>query len=494
VKWIKRIWARIKRRRRISAAKIDKTPLREFVYLDEVSVYSLLASRKGPLATEYTDTQENAESSEISGSIGNSAGVLKASNSSKLSNTQTRTTQVLRKSTIQAAFKELHEGEQGKLAISAVPQKASVPSVTTWNELDKLVEDLAEDAQWAVDPTKITRGRLFELAIELAPDEVYRLTSMMNEMVSIVSENSQLFPGIISPEVQKIAAINRVLDNLLVGLIPLKCRVVDYRAVDFAGKKFLVHSDLLDKLPSISGREATDLYVAGVTEQRLFWKDVRRVLFSGSQFRAMCRANGNGIQDSWVPVKLFNVLRDVVPDLADNIDEVVRNVLEKKQFTSASDDSINLHWKEAMIDYGLTLAGQCGGHLDRGDLEGMADKILSTKPNFKDLDSRREAFTAITQRVSDYLGVSTIDQTLAAQLRTVATIDAGLSFPGGVPQAGSSSSGHFNEPGSILDVEIVAIYWLYSFGHLSVRNAHDHNLATYLALRATADRFASWSI
>jgi hypothetical protein len=43
--------------RRRWAAKNEKGMLREFVYLDEVSVYSLIASRLGPIAAEFTDTQ-----------------------------------------------------------------------------------------------------------------------------------------------------------------------------------------------------------------------------------------------------------------------------------------------------------------------------------------------------------------------------------------------------------------------------------------------------
>jgi hypothetical protein len=460
IKWFKGIWTRIKRRRRINVAKTDKTPLREFIYLDEVSVYSLLASRKGPLATEYTDTQQNAESSEVSGSLGSSSGVIKASTSSKLASTQTRTTQVLRKSTIQAAFKELLEGEQGKLAIAPISQKSDAPRVTTWNELERAAQELASDAQWVIDPDTLTRGRLFELAIELAPDEVYRMTSMVDEVVNIVSDSPQLFP-VVPFEVQKVASINRVLDSLLVGLIPLKCRVLDYRVVELGSKKFLVHNEVLKNISSASNQKITDVYVTGVTEQRLFWKDVRRVLFSDLQFRAMCRANGRGLQDSWIPVKLFNVLRDVIPDLANDIDEMVRNVFGGQELSQPAKDDMSNKEREALIDYGLMLADHYGSHLDRSDLEVTVIEILNTKPNFQDLESRRTAFSQVAERVSDALGGISIEPMVAGEIRSTVTIDAGIGSLGGLSP--TETSGKENSKAgtvsTILDVEIVAVYW-----------------------------------
>src|SRR3712207_8144694 len=47
-----RIWFRRRRLKR-AAKKQQVAPLREFVYLDEVSVYSLNASRLGSIAAEF---------------------------------------------------------------------------------------------------------------------------------------------------------------------------------------------------------------------------------------------------------------------------------------------------------------------------------------------------------------------------------------------------------------------------------------------------------
>ena len=59
-------WNRImrKERRPLPAPKPDaeRGDLREFVYIDDVSVQSLLASRTGAIATDYTDSSTSEPS------------------------------------------------------------------------------------------------------------------------------------------------------------------------------------------------------------------------------------------------------------------------------------------------------------------------------------------------------------------------------------------------------------------------------------------------
>lgn len=75
---------RIRRwRRRRAARKERSTPLREFVYLDEVSVFSLLASRVGAIAAEFTATESTSLRNEVGTSADLSAGLVKSGISSR---------------------------------------------------------------------------------------------------------------------------------------------------------------------------------------------------------------------------------------------------------------------------------------------------------------------------------------------------------------------------------------------------------------------------
>ena len=71
---------------------------REFVYLDEVSVLSILASRTGRIATESTESQTSSHSSEIKGSFGVGLGGTKANLGTKMQTGQVEASQVSRQS------------------------------------------------------------------------------------------------------------------------------------------------------------------------------------------------------------------------------------------------------------------------------------------------------------------------------------------------------------------------------------------------------------
>lgn len=118
-------WVRA-RRARPNQSGDDLGPRREFIYLDEVSVYSLLASRLGSIPEQLTKSASEALQSEINSEIGVNYG-LKAGVGSKLATTSTAATQVVRKSMVQGAFKELVDVEHGKLALSAPLPAASPP-------------------------------------------------------------------------------------------------------------------------------------------------------------------------------------------------------------------------------------------------------------------------------------------------------------------------------------------------------------------------------
>ncbi|KAA0234619.1 MAG: ATP-dependent zinc metalloprotease FtsH [Acidimicrobiales bacterium] len=107
-------WQGWRRRRRREKAAKDTTdaPLRECVYLDEVSVYSLLSSRIGALVTELTETETKSLTGEAEGIASSNVGIAKGEARARTEATSTRGTQVLRKSIVQTTFKELVEYEK----------------------------------------------------------------------------------------------------------------------------------------------------------------------------------------------------------------------------------------------------------------------------------------------------------------------------------------------------------------------------------------------
>ncbi|MEV0326220.1 hypothetical protein AB0H63_07165 [Micromonospora echinospora] len=446
----------VRRRRRIKAARAVTTPLREFVYLDEVSVYSLLASRQGALAAEYTDTTTSALKNERAGKLSGQAGVAKGELSAKREHTQTQSSQVLRKSTVQAAFKELYQGEEDRLRVKPVPQGARPPSLASWQQVAEKAGDPSCEG-WIADTKDFIRGQLVELEVELQTHSIFKITSIMSTLWGIINDNPELFPPSSFPELQEIAAVNRVLDSLLVGLIPIRCRVVDYSVADVAGKQVIVHRDLASVLPAGQGCVLRPLYVVGVTEERLYWKDVRRILFSGQRFRVLARLNNDGVAGSWVPVKLFDVLRDVVPDLAERVEEAGR-LFGQKAAKSREDEQRVMQAKNALVVYANLLADNYGMSVDAEALAAFELFAEEYCTEFESYDSRRRAFRAIEEAFSARFSVE-VDRLVAAQLRSVAMTDSLLSLDGRatVPLQSLEISEPDNE--LVLDAELVAIYW-----------------------------------
>jgi hypothetical protein len=288
-------------------------------------VYSLIASRLGPVATEFTETETSSLQAEMesSASIG-APGVAKGELSSSLQSTRSQGTQVLRKSIVQTTFKELYEYEEDNLAMRPHAQGEPVPRIPN-DDLGRAA-GTAEFAGWIIDPDTLTRGRLVELEIDLSTDPIYQLSAVVSAFLDIVQEDATVFGISASSQLSLSITVNRILERLLAGLIPLRACVVNYEVVELAGKEWIVHRAVLDAVSSAPGSRRP-LYLVGVADQALFWKDIRRVLFSESRFRALCRISQSGLRTTWTPVKLLDVFATAIPDLREQLQAVSNTAL-----------------------------------------------------------------------------------------------------------------------------------------------------------------------
>jgi hypothetical protein len=446
-------------RRRVDKAlnRHDNTQRREFVYLDEVSVYSLIASRLGPVVAELTESQSSSLSSESSVEVSADAVVAKGKVGSKLQESGTRGTQVLRKATVQATFKQLLEVE--RTLIGPVPDSDSPPFSSYASLLDAAARNLA--TPWMLDPEKIKRGELIEVEVEVEVDPIFRVSSIIGTMTELLSENPSMTSPDIKAQFKQAADMNRILEKFMVGLIPLKCRAIDYYTVIIEDKEWIVHRQVIDGLPASERPPVQAVYITGVTEERLYWKDIRRTLFSGSRFQLLCRINHSGVQSEWMPVKLVDVLGVAVPNLADQMHVMGRNALEAMaSATSSGTSEIALgSQKAALVKFGRLLAESRQQVLSDAAGAQIAESAGDTAWSFGSIDSRRAAFGAVQDIVEGDLDC-TFDATLAADFREHSLRGSGFDLEGHLLDVLSPpihSSGDTRE--RIIDTEIIAIYW-----------------------------------
>lgn len=185
-------WPNWLRRRGRGAAPPKLTgPLREFVYLDEVSIYSLLASRGGAVVSELTESQSSTSTSEVGGTVRGTAGLLASEVRSKLQDTRTSGTQVVRKTIVQASFKELIEAQQDSLALR--PQARDLADRPSDG---RALAQAAEDRRWSgriADPDRLKRGDLVEIRVELEAAPIFRFGTTLSSLIEMFKDAPELF-------------------------------------------------------------------------------------------------------------------------------------------------------------------------------------------------------------------------------------------------------------------------------------------------------------
>lgn len=185
-----RHWKRA-RRRRHAAEEFRNVPLREFVYLDEVSVYSLISSRLGAVAAEFSESESASLVSEISSAGGASAGVLKGEIGARTEASKSYGSQVVRKSIIQSQFKELVDIEHDRMVIQDSNDHDELPEIASDQELISLLEENRSDGL-IIDPLMLRRGELIEIEVELDAEAIFRLNAILSTLLDLLKENPEL--------------------------------------------------------------------------------------------------------------------------------------------------------------------------------------------------------------------------------------------------------------------------------------------------------------
>jgi hypothetical protein len=457
--WFRR-W-RDDRRRKRAARELDGRALREFVYLDEVSVFSLMSSRRGSVATEFTSTQSNSLASDLSGTTGASIGVAKGEIRSRLQSTQTQGTQVLRKATVQATFRELYSNlEEGLL----LRPKTSTPPQELGSAKDlQAALAMAAEEGWATRSEDLKRGQLLEVEVELEAESIFRVGALVETFLNLFQEVPDALGPTLRQQISQARWVNGLFNRVLAGLVPIRGKVVEYVAVEVGGESWVVHRTVQEDLAQTWDVNTYPLAVVAVAEASLFWKDLRRVLFSGSRYSLLCRIGRDGLHDRWTPVKLVDVFRDFVPMVADQIDAAGPNLISAMNVgTAASEEesSNRVKMQQALAVYGEDLATRVGGQWDTGLIDESVLPIDSSRA-WDTVEEQRLAFAALTERLRGTYGVELDAEALAAA-RHDALLRVGL-VPLVAPPASLSvvpaAPPAAIPPSRVLDTEVIAIYW-----------------------------------
>lgn len=435
-------------------------PLREFVYLDEVSVYSLIASQTGAIASEFTETESEAQRAKVGASVGANSPLAKAEISSGLENEKSRGSQVLRKSIVQTTFRELVELERVDLALRAGDDTPDQPLKDVAGLAAKITARGEEGDRWIIDPADLKRGQLLEVEVELEAESIYRVRAILGAMIEMIAENSEADP-LALPGMGETITGARILEKLLAGLVPLRGRAINYRHVRLDDKEWIVHEKLVGHLHDTPRMQVRPLHLVGVAEADLFWRDLRRVLFAHSRYLVMCRLGRDGVNDEWTPVKMVDLLQEMLPGIALLLDEMVEmmSTIGRAQRLQSSHEPRRAMMHAALVSFGEELARAHGGGTSAEELSEAGLLGAEQCDSYEDLKQRRVAFETVAAHLRGRIGFEE-DRILEGTLRASAMADAGLDLNGKSLAVAEPTRGAPVDPrGHFLDTEIVAIYW-----------------------------------
>lgn len=447
-------WIKFRARSDSQSVSDAREPLREFVYLDEVSLASLLASQKGELTENITANSDEEVLLENGGKLAMGAPTLTSAEiSSRFQTTNSTSLQTVRKANAQSLFRELHKLKHLR-KIQAHEQRSSADS------LSELIESPSKGAVFKVGDLK--RGDLVEFQVKLSASWIFQISTMVAEFSGMFDESPALFiENVRFSDLYQAQNANKVIHKLLAGLIPIDGLVTEYAVVEHGGEEYIVHKSAMERF-SVEKRQ---LQIVGVTEHLAYWKDIRRLLFADSEFTVLCRLAKSGVQTDWNPIKLADIFSQFAPDLANQIEASSRIAIAQssRQLQEPKVDANSQHLLLALIRYKDMLIGQIVNAVsDRESLE--IDAAISSLPLISSsAEGQRAAFAQARQIIERITG-TVIDpmQDFEAREKVRALQNLPL-FPPPSKLARSDESAAIvqtdRQDQRLLDVEVVAIYW-----------------------------------
>ena len=262
-----RLWPKRKR-------KLPRDRHREFIYLDEVSVISLLAALQGEIKESVTETLSRTEDYGLAAT----ASIPKSGTQveSRLGSSKTSTSEVARRAVIQSTFRDLWRRDVGVLLHDATDvAKRHLKPVNSVAELAGKLHKL-KNLKLATDLANVSRGDIVEMDVTVEADYYFKMVTVGTTVFDLFGQND----GALSADAKAFEEIRPKLDvlrELLDGLVPIRGKSTSHCVVEVNGRQVVVASAILG--PALQDR-VRPLELVGYAEENSFWRDLRRTVFS----------------------------------------------------------------------------------------------------------------------------------------------------------------------------------------------------------------------
>lgn len=447
--WLRRLFGS---RRHNSSIVASGRPLREFIYLDEVSLRSLLSSQIGEVTDTRSEHRSEGSQLNIDSTVGVRApGFSKAELGSRYQTSNSSSLQTSRKATVQSWFGDLHAIDG--LRIVEVNQKGS--------PADNLSDVLTVKNWSIVAPADILeRGKLVEFRVKLSADPVFHLGTMVAEFSNIVDESPEMFSdaGMLR-QLKEFRPIHKVLQRMLAGLVPIRCEALDHVVIKIDGNEYVVRRECLEGLDV----ECHPLLIVGVTEHLAYWKDLRRVLFSDGAFTILGRVARSGLHTSWTPIKLGDLFRVVAPDWDAQINMASHNPFALASSARKTVAVNEILLSEALSHYRDIYLTAVDRQLTIEQDVALSNEIQRLLQRAGTASGQRSAFQIVHDTLKAEIGgefTPDEDSAMRDSARTASGLPLFPSLSNGTTTVTQEAPEIANESEPrLIDVEVVAIYW-----------------------------------
>jgi hypothetical protein len=424
-------------------------PLREFVYLDDVSVDSLVQSVRHGTLDQITETHLDELQAELEGKVGATNLVTSAEVRSRVHSTMSDSSQALRRVGIQARFGELHRIVRSRRALRPADDEA-VPQVNTAAQLRELANRPGEGAIWAVPASALQRGKVIELDVELGSEPLFHMVEAMHQVLELWPEDPQTVGLDSLPDQGQAQAMSQMISVLLGGLVPVRSRALHFEVATVDGETWLVHPSILDGLPATEVIERRPVDIVGAAAHERFWKDRRRVVFAGARYRVMARLVMDGVTEDWAPVKMVDTFKGFAPGFSEGIDAATRQgqaLLEGRDPAAAVLDATGVDAAQVIEHFTQELAARFGS---TGTVDHLREAGVYPAPGTR-IDSLAFARPVLDPIAAHLLrDVADPDVQVLSEARLAAYQSA---------QAARANDPDDERPPALIEVEFIAIYW-----------------------------------
>lgn len=425
-------------------------PLREFVYLDEVSLRSLLSSKKGEMtASTSNEVSQSVENESKNTTSLGGANIGKLEKISRFQTLNSSTLQTARKATVQSWFRELDKLRDIRLL-------ETVQQVQPFENTQDVLK--CSNSSVCVKDEELKRGKIVEFRVRLSTDPIFHLVTLLSEFKGMATD----FPDMMGEhggleQLAEFEGISLVLQRLLAGLIPVRAEVLDYAVIELENAKYVVHVDAIAKL----GIASEPLEIVCVTELDAYWKDIRRVLFSDAEFTILARVSKTGLQTIWTPIKLADLMRGLVPDLSEQLNNATSLLFNPDSPLAAQTDNESALRASLMI-YSQCVLDDVDSKISDNEKALIELQIAALEISEQTVLLQKDAFLDVRELLSKIVKVD-ISPQKDLEFREHARNSAGLpyfkSLQSGAQIAPASTSDNAQKDKFLLDVEVVAMYW-----------------------------------